>query len=101
MLIQTKVIKARSALLSNFEVLRRLKEQEAEQQVHARAALVKREDDEAEHQTNTIEALGAIVSENMRTIQFEVCPSTFNDLIKALRECIGYPVSVDVPFINS
>ncbi|KAF8333572.1 RNA polymerase Rpb4-domain-containing protein [Cantharellus anzutake] len=53
-----EVVKSRSALLSNFEVLNLLKELETEQQVHARAALVKKEGDESEHQTNTIEALG-------------------------------------------
>ena len=64
--------------MSNLEVLGRLKELEADQEIDARAALVKKEDDETGHQPSTIEALGAIVSENMRTIQFEVCPSIFS-----------------------
>ncbi|KAF9517307.1 hypothetical protein BS47DRAFT_1390087 [Hydnum rufescens UP504] len=66
-----EVLVPRSALLSNFEVLRLLKELEAEQLVHARAALVKKEGEEADPKS-VVTALGDIVSENMRTVQFEV-----------------------------
>jgi len=65
-----EVLTPRSALLSNFEVLRLLKELEAEQLVHARAALVKKEGEEVDPK-RVVSALGDIVSENMRTVQFE------------------------------
>jgi hypothetical protein len=64
--------------LSNFEVLRLLKELEAEQLVHARAALVKKEGEEADPKS-VVTALGDIVSENMRTVQFEVYTVPLDD----------------------
>lgn len=64
-----KVVKPRSALLSNYEVLKLLKEYDAAQTVQARAALVKKED--TDEKRVSVDAAHTL-SQNVRTVQFEV-----------------------------
>ena len=64
-----KVVAARSSLLSNYEVLKLLREHDVVHNVHARTALVKKEDTGAKPQSaNT----PVTYSQNVRTIEFEV-----------------------------
>ena len=70
-----QVVNARSALLSNFEVLTLLKELESDQLARTKTALrIKKEEEQSgpndvkvSHQTMEE------VSENLRTVEFEVC----------------------------
>lgn len=61
-----------SALLSNYEVYQLLKDREAEQAVHTRAALVKKERDGDVDATKSQFDMTTLVTENVRTVQFEV-----------------------------
>lgn len=61
-----QVVNPRAALLSNFEVLQVLREQEAERNAAREAALaIKREDPTAKPKLDE-------VSENLRTVEYEV-----------------------------
>ena len=64
-----QVVSSRSALLSNYEVLKLLREHEAARAVHARAALVKKEDSEEKY---TLTDAASLIGQNVRTVQFEV-----------------------------
>lgn len=67
-----QVVNARSALLSNFEVLTLLKEHESEQLVRQKTALrVKKEEEASGVQSYHINVEEA--GENLRTVEFEVC----------------------------
>lgn len=66
---EIKVVNPRAALLSNYEVLAMLKERDHEQKVHARAALVKKED--IDDKLPPVD-MTSIVSQNVRTVQYEV-----------------------------
>ncbi len=91
-----QVVSARSALLSNFEVLSLLRELEASQLVQTKIALrIKKEEDERiaaaalsskkgkgkerevvpPPSTTVLQAPIEEVSENLRTVEFEVCLS--------------------------
>jgi len=64
-----KVVAARSSLLSNYEVLKLLREHDVVHNVHARTALVKKEDAGAKPQSADAPVN---YSQNVRTIEFEV-----------------------------
>ncbi len=70
----------RSALLSNYEVLSLLKELENEHLGRSKAAVrIKKEEEASGHQhTHTSTVTLPSISENLRTVQVEVCP--LNDL---------------------
>lgn len=67
--ITSQVVNPRSALLSNYEVLKLLKDRDTAQTVHARAALVKKEDTDEKPPLTDVASL---VGQNVRTVQFEV-----------------------------
>jgi hypothetical protein len=70
-----QVVSSRNALLSNCEVLQLLREREAEQNIHAHAAMVKKEGDDADNSKQHYDMI-TLVSQNVRTVQFEVCLET-------------------------
>lgn len=68
--MRTQVVNARAALLCNYEVLSLLRDSEAEQLAHAKAAFAVKNEHDAAPPLPTDE-----VCENLRTVEFEVRPS--------------------------
>ena len=69
-----EVVNPRAALLSNLEVLQLLRELEAEHLANQKSALkVKKEEEQAGTQNQKNPAQDAQISENLRTIEIEVC----------------------------
>jgi len=80
-LLTVQVVNARAALLSNFEVLGLLKEQEAQRNVAREAALaIKLEDPTARPKLDD-------VCENLRTVEYEVRLTLFAAIVFVIDSC--------------
>jgi predicted ArsR family transcriptional regulator len=80
-------VNARSALLSNFEVLRLLKELENQHLASTKTAIrIKKEDEEAGRPASNYVSAEQ-VSENLRTVEVEVCFP-----IESLRSSAEHPL---------